>query len=569
MFHHPTVGVKVLVGKIDMEHEQSDLHWTMLRRKAFSLAGGLLKTKIVIPNGLVYYSKCYAPGPTTKERFVQIRQSLIGRTGYNENVSELVFDWFGDEDTVQVAVVGKETLREAVDFATPIGLNPVAFSADPDPGQFGSEPYFDRPAEASDWSDSNGEPPAAGRKAAGGGWSISSLLRRLGKRLDRNGVQFGILPNTVQLTGGNGVCARPAGGEPQRNALSYSCTTAAESFRRPLLGAVRSKTAVRAIVAVLAGTVQIAALASPFAAQETTAEPVAYAPMLRPVVLEPPVVLRPHYLGGTSIIVSVENTLEPELDSELIGAIPEDRLSADIADDVVAGTSDPTDWISPDLELSISEPGEVSSATADLSGTIEEAADDAVGADNSAADGSAILPEAAAAEPTNPQTVEVALEEAQTTGGELASPPKRPEFIGAAVAEVRPLPRPKYVANAHARIRRSVAPHERQAGPPSRPPDLQTYATAYSGSSQSKKSKSYETVALHATETRAIKNARLILIGVTGKPDQMKALVRLKGGRLVSVSVGDSLDGGRVESIHRDHIVYKKGNRTRRLAMPD
>ena len=53
---------------------------------------------------------------------VQIRQGLIGRTGYNENVSELVFDWFGDGDTVQIAVVGKETLREADDFATAIGL---------------------------------------------------------------------------------------------------------------------------------------------------------------------------------------------------------------------------------------------------------------------------------------------------------------------------------------------------------------------------------------------------------------------------------------------------------------
>ena len=202
MFHHPTVGVKVFIGEVDTEHRKSDRHWTMLRRKAFSLAGGLLKTKIVIPNELVYYSRCYAPGPTSKERAVQIRQGLIGRTGYNENVSELVFDWFGDGDTVQIAVVGKETLREADDFATAIGLNPVAYSADPDPSQFGSEPFFERPADASGGSDSDGEPPVAGRTATGGGegggWSISAMIERLGKRPNRNVAQFGILSNTGQ-----------------------------------------------------------------------------------------------------------------------------------------------------------------------------------------------------------------------------------------------------------------------------------------------------------------------------------------------------------------------------------
>ena len=572
MFHHPTVGVKVLVGKIDMEHEQSDLHWTMLRRKAFSLSGGLLKTKIVIPDGLVYYSKCYAPGPTSKERAVQIRQGLIGRTGYNENVSELVFDWFGDGDTVQVAVVGKETLREAVDFATPIGLNPVAFSADPDPFQFGSEPFFDKPAEADDGSDSDGE-PAAGRNAPGGresgGWSISALIRCLGKRRDRNGMQFGILSNTSRQAGGIVSRARSEISEPQCGASNLSCAKVAGSFRPPLFGAVRSRTAVRAIVAVLAGTVQIAALASPAASQETTAEPAPYAPMLRPLVLEPPVVLRPHYLGGNSIIASADNAPETELVSELIEAQPEDQLPADIADEVAALPSDPVDQNSSDLESSISEPSEASVATLDLNGTIEETANDAVGVENSAADGSINLPEAATAKQTNPQTAEVALEEAQTIGGELAYPPKRPESISAAVAEYGPPQRPKYIANAPERIHRSTAPGERSAGPPSRPTDLKAPATAYAGSSQSKKGKSNETVASHATETRAIKNARLVLIGVVGKPNQMKALVRLKKGELVSLSVGDSLDGGRVESIHRDHIIYSKGKRTRRLSMPD
>ena len=213
MFHHPSVGVKVLVGKIDMKKEKSDLHWTMLRRKAFKLAGGLLRTKIVVPDGLVYYSTCYAPGPTAKERAAQIRQGLIGRTGYNEQVSELVFDWFGDGDTVQVAAVGKETLREAIDFAVPFGLNPVAFSADPNPSQFGGEPFFDAPAEVSDNVNSDGSRLGESHKSSdrrrGDGWSISALIRRFGNRRDRIELPFGILSNVGARTNRKRHCVRP------------------------------------------------------------------------------------------------------------------------------------------------------------------------------------------------------------------------------------------------------------------------------------------------------------------------------------------------------------------------
>ena len=573
MFHHPTVGVKVFIGEVDTEHRKSDRHWTMLRRKAFSLAGGLLKTKIVIPNELVYYSRCYAPGPTSKERAVQIRQGLIGRTGYNENVSELVFDWFGDGDTVQIAVVGKETLREADDFATAIGLNPVAYSADPDPSQFGSEPFFERPANASGGSDSDGEPPVAGRTATGGGesggWSISAMIERLGKRRDRNVFQFGILSNAGPSTARKKNCGRPAVGEHLYDAQAQTCTKAAASLGRLPFEAVCSKSAKRAIVAVLAGVAQVAASAGPSAAQETASAPILYAPQLRPLVLEPPVVLRPHYLGGGSTIASVENTPELEPDSEPVAAKPEDQPPADIADKVASGPSEPTSPIPPESDSSVSKADEASSRTADSSGTAEGAASDAGAIDNSAADGSAVLPEFAAAEPADPQIADAASEETETVGSELAAPPKRPESISAAVVEYGPPQRPEYIANARKRTRRPAASSEPQVAPPSRPQNLQTFAAARTGSSSSPKSKSDETVSSYATENRAIRNARLVLIGVMGKPDQMKALVRLKKGTLVSVSVGDALDGGRVRSIHSDHIVYSKGKRNRRLSMPD
>lgn len=575
MFHHPSVGVKVLVGEIDMEHEKSDLHWTMLRRKAFKLAGGLLRTKIVVPDGLVYYSTCYAPGPTAKERAAQIRQGLIGRTGYNEQVSELVFDWFGDGDTVQVAVVGKETLREAVDFATPIGLNPIAFSADPNPSQFGSEPFFDAPAEVSESVDTDGSYLGENRKFSDrlrdGGRSISALIRGFGNRRDRIDLPFGILSSGGARTSSKEHCVRPAFGELGRNDSNHSCMNLATSLIRPLFGAVRSRSyAKRVAAAVLAGTVQIAALANPSAAAEATAEPVEYLPVPRPLVLEPPVLLRPRYLGGNPIIASAENTPEPEPESELIGARPEDQPAAEIPDETAIGPSVRSSSISPDVEATVSGADEASGATAVSGGTTEEAADDAVAADDAAADDSAVSPKVAAAELADPEATEVALEEEGTTGIEFAAPRKRPESVVAAVAEyVPPPPRPDYIANARKQIRHSAVASALQSGPPPRPTNLKTFAAAYAGGARSQKSKSYETAELHATENGALKNARLILIGVMGKPNDRKALVRLKGGTLVSLSVGDRLDGGRVKSIHRDHIIYTKGKRTRRLAMPD
>ena len=568
MFHHPIIGVKVLIGEVDMNHPNSNRHWSMLRRKAFNLAGGLLKTKIVIPADRVYYSECYAPGPTPEERVVQIRQGLIGRTGYNENVSELVFDWFGDGDTVQVAVVGKDTLREADGFATSIGLNPVAFSASPDLSQFGSEPFFDRPTDESDFDST---PSIAGRRSASGResgrWSISKMIGRLGKRRDRNAFQYEILSNSGLCAKRRKNCAQPKVGEPLYDVSSHACTKVAEPFRRLLFGEGRSKTAELTIIAILAGAVQIATLTGPSVAQETTPASIEYAPQLRPLVLEPPVVLRPDYLNGSTNVASVENTSDLELDSELIGTNAEDQLPTDIAGELASGPPDLAGLISPEFEPPVTQAEEASRQTADLGVTVEETANDTVTIDSFEVYGSAILPEVA--EPKNPQVSGAAQEEAETIASGLVAPPEHSVSVGVAAVEYGPPQRPKNIVNAPARVRRSAASNEPQAGPPSRPQNLQTFSLVRAVNSSSQKGKSHETVSFHATENRAIRNTRLVLIGVMGKSDQMKALVRLKGGKLVSVSVGDALDGGQVKSINSDHIVYSKGMRTRRLTMPD
>lgn len=75
-------------------------------------------------------------------------------------------------------------------------------------------------------------------------------------------------------------------------------------------------------------------------------------------------------------------------------------------------------------------------------------------------------------------------------------------------------------------------------------------------------------VARQATVQNAINLRRLNLIGVYGKSNDRRALVRLPNGRFQKVQVGDRLDGGRVAAISDGALRYTKGNRTVTLEMP-
>ena len=98
---------------------------------------------------------------------------------------------------------------------------------------------------------------------------------------------------------------------------AQTCRNAAASLQRLPLGAVRSKAAKRGNRRRSGGGSRRSRrrLARPRHKKQPP-HPSYTRPQLRPLVLEPPVVLRPHYLGGSSAIASVENTLELELDSE-------------------------------------------------------------------------------------------------------------------------------------------------------------------------------------------------------------------------------------------------------------
>ena len=70
-----------------------------------------------------------APGPRPAMRRRQITAALEGMTPYE--VPDLVFDWSGRGETVQVAIVARDTLAEAESFAEDWGFCPVGFVAVP------------------------------------------------------------------------------------------------------------------------------------------------------------------------------------------------------------------------------------------------------------------------------------------------------------------------------------------------------------------------------------------------------------------------------------------------------
>lgn len=76
------------------------------------------------------------------------------------------------------------------------------------------------------------------------------------------------------------------------------------------------------------------------------------------------------------------------------------------------------------------------------------------------------------------------------------------------------------------------------------------------------------TVARAATVDNAIRLREINLIGVYGRPNDRRALVRLSNGRFVKVEVGSSLDGGRVTAIGDSALNYVKRGRTYALQLP-
>ncbi|MGJ8588201.1 MAG: hypothetical protein ACSHXW_08600 [Yoonia sp.] len=75
-------------------------------------------------------------------------------------------------------------------------------------------------------------------------------------------------------------------------------------------------------------------------------------------------------------------------------------------------------------------------------------------------------------------------------------------------------------------------------------------------------------VARAATQEDAIRLREINLIGVYGRPNARRALVRLSNGRYVRVEVGSELDGGQVTAIGDRALNYVKRGRTYAIELP-
>lgn len=68
-------------------------------------------------------------------------------------------------------------------------------------------------------------------------------------------------------------------------------------------------------------------------------------------------------------------------------------------------------------------------------------------------------------------------------------------------------------------------------------------------------------VARQATREGAINLRQMNLIGVFGSESDRRALIRMSNGQVVSVRVGDRLDGGQVAAIGESELRYVKNGR--------
>lgn len=137
-----------LVGEIGLDTADLLADLAMLREKAVALDPSGLRSKLVIPNDQIRYISFEASDTDTDDLPERVKRNLDGATPYN--LDDLVFDWSQEGDTVQVAAVARETLREAEAFAKEHRFNPVCFVAIPENSSFRGEPFFGETALAAE-----------------------------------------------------------------------------------------------------------------------------------------------------------------------------------------------------------------------------------------------------------------------------------------------------------------------------------------------------------------------------------------------------------------------------------
>ena len=128
------------VGAVAPDAPQMDAQMRDLAKIAQALAPEGITTKLLVPDEQILFCDLEVSARGRNEQEAEIRAKLAGRTPYP--VEELDFDWTINGSQVHVAVVARETLIEAEDFAQGYGFNPISAAAAPSNGRFNREPFF-------------------------------------------------------------------------------------------------------------------------------------------------------------------------------------------------------------------------------------------------------------------------------------------------------------------------------------------------------------------------------------------------------------------------------------------
>ncbi|MFO1138819.1 MAG: hypothetical protein U1E41_07075 [Paracoccus sp. (in: a-proteobacteria)] len=119
-------------------HDEFALLRGMAQAEGAAADDAPLPVTLLIPDDQILYTTLsIAPGA---DREKAVARALDGLTPYA--IEDLAFDWEGDGDSVRVAAVARQTLREASDFARQYGFDGQVFRAMPGNDNFSGEPVF-------------------------------------------------------------------------------------------------------------------------------------------------------------------------------------------------------------------------------------------------------------------------------------------------------------------------------------------------------------------------------------------------------------------------------------------
>ncbi|GLK63953.1 hypothetical protein [Paracoccus kondratievae] len=125
------------LGSVDFSAPDFRDDFVRLRNMATGSDEVLPVTLIIPDDQILYTTLTVAPGA---DRELAVGRALDGLTPYK--IQDLAFDWEGDGDSVRVAAVARQTLREAREFAEQYGFEGQGFCATPPADLYPGEPVF-------------------------------------------------------------------------------------------------------------------------------------------------------------------------------------------------------------------------------------------------------------------------------------------------------------------------------------------------------------------------------------------------------------------------------------------